>query len=159
MAKIVSVGFDQLAKQFSDVADSSGRIAKKALYEGSGFMADKLRNATETLQEEDQRKHVSKKVLGYEKEALLNGLTVEKFKDDRARDCVQTAITFHGRSEHRTEKYPDGLPTIVLARSIIKGTPFRSANRFFPNTFNRNRKQAEDLMVKTAENEMNKILK
>ena len=40
MAKIVAVGIDQLAKQFSDVADSTGRIAKKSLYEGTGFMAD-----------------------------------------------------------------------------------------------------------------------
>lgn len=159
MAKIVAVGIDQLAKQFSDVADSTGRIAKKSLYEGTGFMADKLRNATENLTSEEQRKHRSKAVLGYEKEALLNGLTVEKFKDNRALDCVETSVTFHGRSEHRTKNYPDGVPTILLARAINKGTAFRTANRFFPNTVNRNRKDAEAMMVKTAEAEMRKILK
>ena len=159
MAKIVAVGIDQLAKQFSDVADSTGRIAKKSLYEGTGFMADKLRNATENLTSEEQRKHRSKVVLDYEKEALLNGLTVEKFKDNRALDCVETSVTFHGRSEHRTKNYPDGVPTILLARAINKGTAFRTANRFFPNTVNRNRKDAEAMMVKTAEAEMRKILK
>ena len=159
MAKIVAVGIDQLAKQFSDVADSTGRIAKKSLYEGTGFMADKLRNATENLTSEEQRKHRSKAVLDYEKQALLNGLTVEKFKDNRALDCVETAVTFHGRSEHRTKNYPDGVPTILLARAINKGTAFRTANRFFPNTVNRNRKDAEAMMVKTAEAEMRKILK
>ena len=159
MAKIVAVGIDQLAKQFSDVADSTGRIAKKSLYEGTGFMADKLRNATENLTSEEQRKHRSKAVLGYEKEALLNGLTVEKFKDNRALDCVETSVTFHGRSEHRTKNYPDGVPTILLARAINKGTAFRTANRFFPNTVNRNRKDAEAMMVKTAEAEIRKILK
>lgn len=159
MAKIVAVGIDQLAKQFSDVADSTGRIAKKSLYEGTGFMADKLRNATENLTSEEQRKHRSKAVLDYEKEALLNGLTVEKFKDNRALDCVETSVTFHGRSEHRTKNYPDGVPTILLARAINKGTAFRTANRFFPNTVNRNRKDAEAMMVKTAEAEIRKILK
>ena len=159
MAKIVAVGIDQLAKQFSDVADSTGRIAKKSLYEGTGFMADKLRNATENLTSEEQRKHRSKVVLDYEKEALLNGLTVEKFKDNRALDCVETSVTFHGRSEHRTKNYPDGVPTILLARAINKGTAFRTANRFFPNTVNRNRKDAEAMMVKTAEAEIRKILK
>ena len=159
MAKIVAVGIDQLAKQFSDVADSTGRIAKKSLYEGTGFMADKLRNATENLTSEEQRKHRSKAVLGYEKEALLNGLTVEKFKDNRALDCVETSVTFHGRSEHRTKNYPDGVPTILLARAINKCTAFRTANRFFPNTVNRNRKDAEAMMVKTAEAEIRKILK
>lgn len=159
MAKIVAVGIDQLAKQFSDVADSTGRIAKKSLYEGSGFLADKLRNATENLTTEDQRKHHSKAVLDYEKEALLNGLTIEKFKDNRALDCVETSVTFHGRSTHRTEQYPDGVPALLLARAINKGTPFRTANRYFPNTVNRNRKDAEERMVKTAEAEMKKILK
>ena len=159
MAKIVAVGIDQLAKQFSDVADSTGRIAKKSLYEGTGFMADKLRNATENLTSEEQRKHRSKAVLDYEKEALLNGLTVEKFKDNRALDCVETSVTFHGRSDHRTKNYPDGVPTILLARAINKGTAFRTANRFFPNTVNRNRKDAEAMMVKTAEAEIRKILK
>ena len=159
MAKIVAVGLDQLANQFSDVADQTGRIAKKSLYEGSGMLADKLRNATENLTAEDQRKHQSKAVLDYEKKALLNGLSVEKFKDNRALDCVETSVTFHGRSEHRTKKYPDGVPTILLARAITKGTTFRTANRFFPNTVNRSRKEVETRMVKTAEAEMNKILK
>ena len=159
MAKIVAVGLDQLAKQFSDVADSTGRIAKKSLYEGSGMLADKLRNATENLTTEDQRKHQSKAVLDYEKKALLNGLSVEKFKDNRALDVVETSVTFHGRSEHRTKKYPDGVPTILLARAITKGTTFRTANRFFPNTVNRSRKEVETRMVKTAEAEMKKILK
>ena len=159
MAKIVAVGLDQLAKQFSDVADQTGRIAKKSLYEGSGMLADKLRNATENLTAEEERKHKTKAVLDYEKKALLNGLSVEKFKDNRALDCVETSVTFHGRSEHRTKNYPDGVPTILLARAINKGTAFRTSNRFFPNTVNRNRKDAEALMVKTAEAEMNKILK
>ena len=159
MAKIVAAGIDQLAKQFSDVADQTGRIAKKSLYEGSGFMADKLRNATENLVVEDHRVHPSKRVLDYEKQALLKGLTVEKFKDNRALDCVETSVTFHGRSEHRTVQYPDGVPALLLARAINKGTVFRTANRFFPNTVNQNRKDAEALMVKTAEAEMKKILK
>lgn len=159
MAKIVCVGFDQLAKQFSDVANHSGHIARKSLFEGSGLLADKLRQATENLTTEDSRKHVTKAVLDYEKEALLNGLTVERFKTSRSLDYTQTSITFHGRANHRTEKYPDGIPTIVLARSITKGTPFRSKNRYFPNTVNRSRKQVEEKMVKVAEDEINKFIK
>ena len=88
MASIVSVGFDQLEKELLTMADSSGRIAKAALYDGADFMADKLRAATENLQVEDRRRKRSKNVLDYEKEALLNGLAIEKFRDDRARDCV-----------------------------------------------------------------------
>ena len=159
MASIVSIGFDQLEKELLTMADSSGRIAKAALYDGADFMADKLRAATENLQVEDRRRKRSKNVLDYEKEALLNGLAIEKFRDDRARDCVQTSITFHGYSDHETEDYPGGVPAIILARAIIAGTVFRVKNRFFPNAFNRNKKEAEMIMVKKAESEMQKILK
>ena len=159
MAKIVSAGFDQLEKELQNLANQSGNIATKALYEGSGYMADKIRNATESLETEDQRRKPSKSVLGYEKKALLKGLTVEKFKNDIAKDSINTSITFHGRSDHRTEKYPDGVPTILLARAIVAGTTFRRANRFFPNAINRNRKDTEELMVRTAENEIRKLIK
>lgn len=159
MAKIMGMGFDQLEKELQDLASQSGNIATKALYEGSGYMADKLRNATENLQTEDQRRKPSKAVLDYEKTALLKGLTVEKFKTDVQKDSTYTAITFHGRSDHRTKKYPDGIPIVILARSIVTGTPFRQANRFFPNAVNRHKQAAEDLMVKTAENEIRKLIK
>ena len=159
MASIVSVGFDQLEKELLTMADSSGRIAKAALYDGADFLADKLRTATENIEVENRRRNRSRNVLDYEKQALLNGLCIEKFKDDRARDCVRTSITFHGYTDHATERYPGGVPTILLARAIISGTEFRLKNRFFPNAFNRNRKETEEVMVRKAESEMAKILK
>ena len=159
MAKVIAVGLDELAKELGTVADHVGNIASAALYEGSGFMADKIRTAIDKLEAEEDRKHVRNHVLDYEKEALEKGLTIEKFKKDRGRGMTETAITFHGRSDHKTAKYPNGIPTILLARSIHKGTSFRRANRFFPRTVNRYRKEAEDLMVKKAEEEMRKDIK
>lgn len=159
MAKITSVGFDELAKQFETVADHAGAIASEALYAGAGLMADKLRSSVENLSVDGtNRRHASNQVLDYEKEALQKGLMVEKFKTDVARGYKETAVTFKGRTDHRTKRYPDGMPIILLARAIIKGTPFRKANRFFPNTVNRNRAEVEQLMVKTAEEEMAKKL-
>lgn len=159
MAKVTAVGFDELAKELESLADHSGAIASAALYAGAGLMADKVRSAVDSQQTEHDRKHKGKALLPYEKEALQDGLMIEKFVQDKARDYTQTAITFHGRTNHRTENYPDGVPTILLARAINKGTTFRSANRFFHNTVNRTRTEAEHLMVETAEREMKKHIK
>lgn len=159
MAKITSVGFDALAKELNTIADHSGEIASRALYAGAGVMADRIRTSVESLQTERDRKHKGKTVLPYEKEALMNGLTIEKFKKDKARDFTQTTITFHGRADHPTKNYPTGVPTILLARAINKGTTFRSANRFFHNTVNRTRGEAEKAMVDKAEEEMKKRTK
>lgn len=159
MAKITAVGFDDLAKELETVANHSGEIASRALYEGAGLMADKIRNSIDSLQTQPDRKHKGKTLLPYEKEALQRGLTVEKFIQDKGRDYTQTAITFHGRSDHRTERHPDGIPTILLARAINKGTSFRSANRFFINTVNKTRADAERAMMLAAEREMKKHIK
>lgn len=158
MANVTAVGFDELAKELGTLADHAGSIASAALYEGSGHMADQLRHSIERL-ETDERKHVTNHVLDYEKDALQKGLTIEKFTKDSARGVIQTAITFHGYTDHKTSTYPTGVPTILLARSINKGTSFRRANRFFPNTVNRARKETEDLMLKKAEEEIRKDIK
>lgn len=158
MAKVTAVGFDELAKELGTIADHAGTIASAALYEGSGYMADQLRHSVERL-ETDERKHVMNHVLNYEKEALQKGLTIEKFTKDTARGVTKTAITFHGYTDHKTSSYPTGIPTILLARAITKGTSFRRANRFFSNTVNRARKETERLMVQKAEEEMRKDIK
>lgn len=159
MAKIVSVGFDDLIKQFDAVATHSGAIASKALYAGAGLMADKLRKSLDNIQTEESRKHKTRMLLPYEKEALQRGLSINKFTQDKARDFTETAVTFHGRTNHRTAKYPDGVPTILIARSINAGTTFRRKNRWFQNVVSRNRKEAEKTMVTTAELEMKKYIK
>lgn len=159
MAKVTAVGFDELAKELGTIADHTGRIASAALYEGSGYMADQIRHAVDNVQTDDDRKHVTNHVLDYEKEALKRGLTIEKFTKDTARGVTETAVTFHGYTEHKTARWPTGVPTILLARAITKGTSFRRPNRFFPNTVNRARKTAEEIMVKKAEEEMRKDIK
>lgn len=159
MAKVTAVGFDELAKELGTIADHTGRIASAALYDGSGYMADQIRHAVDNVQTDDDRKHVTNHVLDYEKEALERGLTIEKFTKDTARGVTETAVTFHGYTEHKTARWPTGVPTILLARAITKGTTFRRPNRFFPNTVNRARKTAEEIMVKKAEEEMRKDIK
>lgn len=159
MATVVKSGFDELIKEFGDIADHSGAIASQAVYAGAGMMADKLRSSIESLQTDDTRKHKGKALLQYEKDALEKGLTIERFIHDKGRDYTQTAITFHGKTDHRTASYPDGVPTILLARAINAGTTFRNPNRYFVNTVNRNRKNVETLMVETAEKEMKKYVK
>lgn len=159
MAKVVSSGFDELAAMFGELADHSGDVAAAAVYAGAGLMADKLRSSLDNLQVEDSREHKTKSVLPYEKVALQNGMVITKFIRDKGRGFTQTSITFKGRSDHRTESFPDGVPTILLARAITKGTTFRIANRFIPNTANRNRKAVEQLMAETTEREFMKHIK
>ena len=159
MAKVITSGFDDLIKELNDIADHSDEICSKALYKGAGLMADRLKASIDGLSTEDQRKKRSRNLLPYEKEALQKGLSIFKFKHDKSRDYVQTSITFTGRVDHHTERYPEGLPVIVLARSINSGTTFRRANRYFPTTVRKNAQAVEKEMADTTERELKKFIK
>lgn len=159
MAKVIISGFDTLIDELNDIADHSETICKKALYKGAGLMADQLKTSIDGLATEDQRKTRSRKLLPYEKEALQKGLSIFKFEHDKSRDYVQTSITFKGRVPHLTERYPTGLPVIVLARSINSGTTFRRANRYFPTTVRKNAQAVEKEMADTTERELKKFIK
>lgn len=159
MAKITSVGFDDLLQQLQEVADQAQPIAEKALYNGAGHMAGKIRKTVDNMQTVEDRDKVTGKILDYEKEALQDGLTIEKFKKSDRTGSITTAVKFHGRSKHRTKSYPDGVPTQLLARAITKGTTFRKSNRFFSRAVNSNRKETEEIMKKTMEDELKKIIK
>lgn len=159
MAKVITSGFDTLIDELNDIADHSDEICSKALYKGAGMMADRLKSSIDGLTTEDQRKKRSRNLLPYEKEALEKGLSIFKFDHDKSRDYVQTSITFKGRVSHQTERYPEGLPVIVLARSINSGTTFRRANRYFPTTVRKNVQSVEKAMAVTTENELKKYIK
>lgn len=159
MAKVITSGFDTLIDELNDIADHSDEICSKALYKGAGMMADRLKSSIDGLTTEDQRKKRSRNLLPYEKEALEKGLSIFKFDHDKSRDYVQTSITFKGRVPHQTERYPEGLPVIVLARSINSGTTFRRANRYFPTTVRKNVQSVEKAMADTTENELKKYIK
>lgn len=159
MAKLVSVGFDDLIKEFNVIADHSGDIAAKMLYTGSGEMADSIKNSIEGLKTEEQRKHVTSAVTPDEQDALAKGLSIKKFNRDKSRDYIQTSISFKGYTDKKTKAYPTGIPVILLARSIQSGTSFRKPNRYFTNTVNRNKKKVEETMKNVAESELRKLVK
>lgn len=160
MAKITSVGFDDLLQQLQEVADQAQPMAEKALYNGAGHMAGGIRKTVDNMQTVEDRKKVTGKILDYEKEALQDGLTIGKFnRKYGGTGSVSTVVKFHGRSKHRTKNYPDGVPTELLARAITKGTSFRKPNRFFSRAVNKIRKETEEIMTKTLEDELKKIIK
>lgn len=161
MAKttVITTGFNEIIKEFNDLSDQSLSICSKALYEGAGLMADRLKEEINSLPVTDQRHKRTKSLLPYEKEALVKGLSIDEFEKDSARDRVSTKITFHGYSDHPTEEYPNGVPIILLARSITAGTTFRVANRFFPNTVRRNTTVVERKIQEMIDQEVKKIMK
>ena len=159
MGKIVSMGIEDLAKSLGAVADNTSGAAKAAVYAGAGVGADRVRSALDSQATEANRDHKTRALLPYEKDALQKGLTIEKIIADKARGITYTTVTFHGRSDHKTESYPNGIPTILIARAVNKGTSFRTANRWMPNAINRSRKQIENAMTDAAERVIKGYLK
>ena len=158
MAKIASFGFDQLTKELEAVANNTDNIAEKALDKGADHMNRKLHEALDAQKVTKDREHKTNRLLDYEKKALQDGMYVSDIKKYSSGNTIK-AISFSGYADHPTKTYPTGVPTIMLARAITKGTTFRKKNRFFPRTVNKYRQETEEIMANTAENELKKYIK
>ena len=158
MAKIASFGFDQLTKELEAVAANTESITEMALDRGADHMNRKLHDALDAQPVTDDRDHKTNQLLDYEKKALQDGMYVSDIKKYSSGNTIK-AISFSGYADHPTKTYPTGAPTIMLARAITKGTSFRKANRFFPNTVKKSRQETEEIMANTVENELKKYIK
>jgi hypothetical protein len=65
-------------------------------------------------------------------------------------------VGFDGYNEHRTEKYPNGHPNSMIARSIEGGTSFLKPMPFVAPALKAKRKEAEEAMAEAVEDYISK---
>ncbi|MEG0177662.1 HK97-gp10 family putative phage morphogenesis protein [Anaerorhabdus sp.] len=162
MAKLTITGIDDFEMKLSKLGNESERIARKAVYEAAGVIADELKKETNNLDDRDyffygNEKKESFAITDAQKQDLLNGLGIAKFDDEYG--VINTKISFGGYGSIKTKKYPKGVPNLMLAASINSGTSFRRKNPFIRRAISRCRVRAQNRMVEVYENEVNKIVK
>lgn len=161
MAHISFKNTDEYIRKLQKLADKSTHIVKEALYEGAGFMADKIRQQiTELPNEEYRYAYKYKPLYGItkeQKEGLLNGLGISKMEDKMG--AYNVSISFDGYNATKTKKYPNGQPNLLIARSIESGTSFRQKHPFVRIAVSENKKEVLRIMQKVIDDEVNKIIK
>lgn len=162
MAKYeVGKGIDEYIRSLGNLQRESGHICGKAVYEGAKVVADAVKaelNALPINTSDDYKQRDSKKgVTAAQKAGLISGMGIAKMKNDGG--YFNVAVGFHGYNSTTTDKYPQGQPNAMIARSVNSGSSFRRKNPFFDRAIRKSKTAAEAAMVQKVDEEINKLMK
>lgn len=157
-------GLDLWTAQLKKLATPSvyKDVIGRVVYAGAGVVADAVRSAVNALPTTtSQHGTPQNKINGctaVQKKGLLDGLGITPMSDKYGVDYWHVKIGFDGYNGQKTEKYPQGQPNSMIARSIESGTSFRSKHPFVMPAANKSKKAAEAAMVKKFDDEMKKLV-
>lgn len=160
MARMSLKGFEEYLAELQRIHGSSEELAKRALYTGAGVVTDAIKSSMSGIPTRDPKK--------FYKNTLAPGLTPQE-KADVIRDFglmhmktegskIYTQAGFkNGYSSHKTKRYPGGIPTPLLARSVESGTSWMKKTPFVRKAANAARKPAIEAMRKQYDSDIERI--
>lgn len=161
MATFQFGGIDNYIKQLNKLQQSTkDGVVGKTVYAGAEVVADSVRRAIQALPVGDGRARdggLVDTVTLPQKAGLLDGFGISRLKDDDG--FVNVKLGFDGYNSTKTEKYPNGQPNVLIARSVNSGTTFRKKTKFVDKAVNSAKKAAEAAMDAACSREIEKIMK
>lgn len=161
MARFEFGGIDAYIMQLNKLQQSTkDGVVGKTVYAGAEVVADSVRRAIQALPVGDGRVHggrLVRTVTQSQKAGLMDGFGISRMKDDDG--FVNVKLGFDGYNSTKTEKYPNGQPNILIARSVNSGTTFRKKTKFVDKAVNSAKKAAEAAMDAACSREIEKIMK
>lgn len=140
MAKIQFRGLVEYEAKIEALGKQGRQIAGKAIYEGSRIIADAIRKSADSLPEKT----------GVTKQGIKDGLGISKIEDDNGYYNVK--IGFNGYNAN-------GRPNVLMARLFESGTSKVQKHPFVRPAVTNHKKEAEESMGKTMDEEIKKIMK
>ena len=161
MATFQFGGIDNYIKQLNKLQQSTkDGVVGKTVYAGAAVVADAVKDAIRALPvgsgHAAQGELVDTVTLP-QKEGLLDGFGISRMKDDDG--FVNVKLGFDGYNSTKTEKYPNGQPNVLIARSVNSGTTFRKKTKFVDKAVDSAKKAAEAAMDAACSREIEKIIK
>lgn len=161
MATFQFGGIDNYIKQLNKLQQSTkDGVVGKTVYAGAAVVADSVRRAIEALPVGDGRVHDGRlvgTVTRSQKAGLMDGFGISRLEDDDG--FVNVKLGFDGYNSTKTEKYPNGQPNVLIARSVNSGTTFRKKTKFVDKAVDSAKKEAEAAMDAACSREIEKIMK
>lgn len=150
MATIEFKGLDEYMDKLQQMAEHAEGICKAAVYDGAAVVLQALEAEISAL---SPTKGIDEASI----QGLKDGIGVAKMRSDES--GINTKISWTGYNASRTQKYPNGKPNILIARTLVRGTSYRAKNDFTGRAVRRSKKQATEAMKAKVEEMTNKYMK
>lgn len=160
MAKLQFTGLDSYISSLQSVSTATEPCIRRAVYAGAQVVADAIHQEIENLPEDRENFHATSDYMTSgiskrQKEGLIKGLGISKIKNDDG--VINCKVGFSGYNDVETDRYRQGQPNALIARSVISGTTFRQKNPFVTRAVNKSKVQAMDAMTAAFDAEFDKI--
>ena len=132
-----------------------------ALYEAGNLIADAIRTELENVPTDNRYVVGNEMAEGpnkYQKEGLMRSLGIAKMRENEAGN-YDIKIGFDGYNGIATNRWPNGQPNQMVARSVERGTSWMKPNPFVKRAVNKNRKNAINVMKITVDKKIQEIMR
>lgn len=161
MAVIRFDGIDDYISQLQKLNTNTNEIIGKAIYAGAGVMADAIKQNIRALPVVTgygtTEKPLPGGVTSVQKSGLIDGFGISHLQETQG--YLNVKLGFDGYNRTKTEKYPKGQPNQLVARGVESGTSWKKKKPFIRPAISKSRKQVEETMKSTIDEEINKIMK
>ena len=161
MAKITFPGLNDYELMISRLTKNVDSVAGKAIYAGSGIVADAIKENIKALPivrgYGTTENPLPGGVTAPQKAGLIDGMGISPMQDDGG--YLNVKIGFDGYNAAKTEKYPQGQPNQLVARGVESGTSWKQKKPFIRPAINASKSRAEAEMARILDQEIEKITK
>ena len=136
-------------------------ICGGAIYAGAAIVADSIRNELDTIPTDESfgtRENPAEGPKAIQKEGLSRSLGISSMRDD-GKGFLNVKIGFDGYNRVITKKWPLGQPNQMVARSVESGTTWMKKNPFVKRGASKSRRKALEMMRKSVQESIEKIMK
>lgn len=163
MARLQIKGLDEYSEKLQKLYKDSEIIMKKAIYKSAGFVADNMKAAINSIPIQEGPGGLppygsqSEPLVGIsrkQKGDLMDGFGISAF--EKQNGYINVKLGFDGYGTVPTRRYPQGLPNVLLARSITTGTSFRKKNPAIRQAVQRSKNQAVEIMSNSIDEDIRK---
>ena len=165
MAKLEWRNFNVYSDELQKLEHSASFIAEKVLYEMAGYLYREIRRRLTAMptitdnmgkgrfKQNKQLEHLTT----LQKEGLLDSLGIAPFRDEI--NNINTRIGFDGYNQVKTNKYPNGQPNVLIARSLEVGTSYLPKHPFIKPAVAAAKSQLDRIATTTCDREIAKLTK
>lgn len=159
MAKISVKGLDTFTTQLTKLANEADKINRGALGEGAGLVADKVKEALESLPVRDDSTHPHRLygATASEKSQIVSNFGITRFKNSGGK--TETNVGFTGYVNTPSKRFGDQVPTGMLMQCIEYGTAFRTGTHTVNKAIKAVKGEVSAKMQEYIEDKVNKIMK
>lgn len=164
MGKITIYGLKNVINDLGELSAEAERIFGKAIYAGADIITDEVRERIKGLNAVPDVEGIKAWKAGKPapltikaKAGLLQGLGIATMQKNGGSYDVK--VGFDGYNDVKTNKYPDGQPNALIARSLESGSSIAAAQPFVAPAVSAKRRPAQNKMEDVFEQEVKKIMK